>query len=370
MKRVIKLVLCLLLVLTLSFQPNVFATSSSDSDDMAVISTKVSEMIPLIYEDAFLGQRFFIGERFQEYRVTGAGELENSDYETYPLMSDNVILGIIKVSRDSLGDISQVTLGVDYSDELQALLNSNNSNDGFAVIQTESGACLKFESSDTLHSLNAYNDYAYLELTSVQGVDYSTLTNSGCFEIEPSVSRAVVRSTSGDTLHKILSVENVSNTSTTCCPEGICWAASIAIMANYHCGTSYTALQVHDLCGCFSEDGDYHDEEKAYIRQLGMYAAGPYESDGNYPFCFSTLADCINADMLLLLDLQDYSADCAHNVVAYGYFATSSPAATYFYYIDPNTGRNVSSFPAVVGDTVTISLGGYNYQVHCYITAD
>jgi len=100
-----------------------------------------------------------------------------------------------------------------------------------------------------------------------------------------------------------------------------------------------------------------------------MYSGGPYYSTGNYPFCFSTLADCIDADMLLLLDYQDYDEAVAHNVVAYGYYATSSVSTTYFYYMDPNTGRKLSSFPASPRDTVCVSLGGYNYEVHCYITA-
>lgn len=333
-------------------------TSVKDSD---IISAHVSEMFPLLFEASKDSKTTVcVGSALSTYRIDDDSTVAVSEYESYPLLINNNIVGIIDVSREN-GNISQVSLGINYAPELQQSLTTHGE-DSFAIFYAENGIYIKFSSSESITRIKAYNDIEPLSTMYIEEnaeIGYTSISQETAVSIQPRENKRAL-------LFKTLNVTNVSNSTTPCC-GGICWAASIAIMANYHLGTSYTALQIHNLFGCLTSN--YHNEEKSRIQQLGMSAGGPYYSTGSYRFTFSTLYDCIEADMLLLLDLQDYDKGAAHNVVSYGYFATSDSSTTYFYYMDPNTGGKISSFPSSPSATVYIPLSGYNYAVHCYITA-
>lgn len=342
-------------------------TISIDASDLVIVSQYVYDMIPMYYEQSvYKDASISIGQRLSVFRLSEEGELTTSDYESYPLLINAQIAGIIDVYRNDNNEISQVSLGINYATELQELLD-NNDDFSFAILYTQNGIFAKLSNTSQWSCLISYTeDNDYTINIEIKDLTYSSVTiqNEDANSILKSV---IVPTQTRDVFYNALNVTNVSNASPSCCSSGICWAASIAIMANYHLGTSYTALQIHNIYGCLSSS--YHSEEKSIIQQLGMYAGGPYYYYGSYPFNFSNLADCIDAYILLLLDLQDYNASVGHNVVSYGYFGTSNSTATYFYFMDPNTGSHLSSFPASSSDPVYISLGGYNYLVHCYITA-
>ena len=56
------------------------------------------------------------------------------------------------------------------------------------------------------------------------------------------------------------------------------------------------------------------------------------------------------------------------NVVSYGYYQSSTGQRS-FYYMDPNNGERVTTFPSSSSATVYVPLDGHNYAVHCYIYA-
>jgi len=159
--------------------------------------------------------------------------------------------------------------------------------------------------------------------------------------------------------YKGLGVTLVQNGSTNCCYLGLCGQASIAMMVNYYKGTTLTAKNVHDAYKCLTSN--YHNEQKAALVGYGLTVTGP-----NRVFTYPNIKSNINANTLLLLDLQ--TASNAHNVVVRGYYSNTSDPKLYFYHIDPNTGDNICSLPANAYDPVVVPLGGYNYIVDCYIT--
>ena len=366
-KRVYRVIVSLIVVVALSLSLVMGAAAQGlEGISENVIVEKVKDMLPLIYTQGISeDDDVKIGSPISTYHLDEDGGITNSDYTSYPVFINGDIKAIADVVKDDDGNVLQVSLGIDFAEELQKEV-SENPETAYAVFYAEDGIYLKFQ-ADTDNKLiclkSFMDDNGIVDVDVEGGMEIKYVESSPINSIEFDAQVPMATST---ILFNTLNVSNVSNTSTTCCPAGICWAASIAIMANCHLGTSYTALQIHDRFSCLTSN--YHNEEKSYIRSLGMYVGGPYYSTGSYPFCFSTLYDCIEADMLLLLDLQDYGNNVAHNVVAYGYYGNSDFSSLYFYYMDPNTGGRISSFPSTSSETVYISLSGYNYQVHCYIT--
>lgn len=319
-------------------------------------------MLPLIYGDSITNDdHFAIGSSFSSYRITEDGSLTASDYTSYPLFRNDHIVGIIDVTTDDNGAVSQVALGVDSAPELQEVLSEDNIQP-FAIIYAHDGLYIKFSGDDDIVCLKPYMDYAARALNNTNFV----LNNEIHYTIpSPAFDITYAKPMASYPIIETLDIQKVDNTSTDCCPDGICWAASIAMIANALTNTSYTALEVHDICGCLHEHSNYHSAEMDYIEQLEMTASGPFYYD---IFNIDNTVDCIDSGKYMLLDLQDYGAAVAHNVLAYGY-SISSNDSNYFYYMDPNTGGRLCSFPSTPGISVSVPLSGYDYLVHCYIAA-
>ena len=343
----------------------VMARGSSASFENTVVQ-KIKDMLPLIYtQEISVHDEVALGTPISTYYLDETGSVTVSDYISYPVYVNNRIKAIADVIIDENGSVTQVSLGVNFAEELQQQLSANPEA-AYSVLYSEKAIYLKFlddEDNDFICLKSFVGDEYLLNLeVKEEVIDFMKPSPLSSIAFDDAQLPITTRSI----LFNTLNVSNVNNTSTSCC-GGLCWAASIAIMANYHLGTSYTALQIHDRFDCLTSN--YHSEEKSYIRDLGMSAGGPYYSTGLNAFSFSTLYDCIEDDMLLLLDLQDYGDGVAHNVVAYGYYANPNASSLYFYYMDPNTGGRISSFPSESSETVYIPLSGHTYMVHCYITA-
>lgn len=375
MKKSLRSAISLLLAIffTFSFAVNVGAKELVNTlntfPDYPIVASKVQEMLPSIYSEPITkNDRVSIGNQIPTYYVDNNNVITVSEYASYPVFVNGILVSIADVTKNADGKISQVSLGTDYAVALQKFL-SVNGNEPFAIFFAYDGVYLKFEESEYISCIKPYSDIplnsATLSIfnnTNTTNVKYSALSSVGSIQIGANTQK-ISPASANTVLFDYLNVTNVKNASTSCCPGGICWAACIAMMANYYRGTSYSALQVHNICGCLTSN--YHNEEKSYIRKMGMRAGGPYYSTGSLAFSFSTLYDCIEGNTLLLLDLQ--ATGVAHNVVAYGYYANGN--SLYFYIMDPNTGVKLLSFPSSSGSPVRISLSGHNYQVHCYITA-
>lgn len=333
-----------------------------NSTEVAAIAQQVSEMFPTIYQAPVPDDgSIYIGSEIPTYRISENGVVEVSDYTSYPLISNGLIIGIIDVVYGD-GTVSQVILGKKYAAELQNALLTY-STQPFAIIHSGEGVYLKYFSSQNTICIMSHGDSEdAADLTIVNGELLQYYAN----DIEPIAPIYPVLTTRA-TYSKYLPVTNVSNTSVNCC-GGLCWAASIAMMSNYFKGTSYNAVAIHTLFGCFGDD--YHADEVSRLSALGMTTSGPcFSSSSPYPFSYTVLKNCIDVNVLLLLDFQDYDAAVAHNVVAYGYYANTTTQKYYFCYMDPNYGGLMCSFPDTAGSAVYVALDGYNYHVHCYITA-
>ena len=356
-KILIKVVI-VFLVIALTVQCNaffVFAQVEINTANRQKVITQVTEMVPAIYEIDSTDE-IYIGTKMSVYNVVDDA-LVQQENDVYPLYIGNIIVGIVNVVyRNS--SVYQVSINQAYAEALDDFLKEHFGIP-YAIIHIGSDVYIKLESDNNMYCLvRSSKSLLGNEVSGLNNLNYILPIKDICVPCNISYR-------SNSVLFKTLPIDYVCNDSTSCCPTGICWAASIAMITNYHMGQTYTALDIHDRCGCITSN--YHNEEKQYLRQLGMYAGGPYYSTGIYRFSLSSLYDCIEDDMLLILDLQEYGV-AAHNVVAYGYYASATGAA-YFYYMDPNTGGNIASFPDSSDDVVYVPLSGHNYQVHCYITA-
>lgn len=364
-KRIVSLLTIILLIVT--FYSSVMAMDSSKistpENDIETISKHVSKLLPMFQQISLnKGDIVSIGNELATYRSNDDGTIVNGDYEEYPLMINNCVVGIVNVIRVD-GKIYQVSFGVNYAPELQKLV-SNNKNEAFAIIHTKDGVYAKLSSSN-ISSLKLYADNKHslnkLNLEAGTKINYKAITQEGFVLINSVIKpQAITRS-------KVLGVRYVPNGSTSCCPNALCWASSIAMMSNYHRGTYFNAKEIHDKFGCLNAY-NYHNQEISFIKQLGMTARGPfYSTDSSNLFNYNNLYKLTDAYKLLLLDLE-YSTIARHNVIVHGYEVDENGAR--FHYMDPNSGAGVSTFPYSPYSIVYLPLDGYNYQVHCYITSE
>lgn len=348
-------------VLTLSvlfsFTFGAYAQSISADSDRAILSSHVLNVIHLIYDEPLSNNdEIIIGSEIQEYFVID-GCLQESDLNAYPIIINNQIIGIIKVSRDTNNTISQVSIGREYAYELQTAL-SNKSNLPFVILHTDSGVYIKFSSCEEFDQIKAFSEdsekkialrsaeFEHTKLTQRYAVTYE----------EPFVTAAA-------NTYRQLSVTRVANASPSCCSGGICWAACIAMLSNYYLNTSFSAMNVHDYVGCVPTGTNYHDTHRDYIRELGMTVLGTYNGSSSKAFSFDSVRYWIDRNILMHVDLQ---GGIAHNVLCHGYYS-SAQSATYCYLMDPNYGSVLCSIPETASSAISIVLRNTTYSVHCYI---
>ena len=332
-------------------------------DNTQFIISQVSKMLPLLCDLSDVESPIYLGDKVSAYHTGSNGNsIISSDYDVYPILANSKLLALANVTTDSDSQIS-VTCTTSYVDELNEFFDTFGVVP-FALVYTDAGAYVSTNSiaqywlkeDSTLSS----NLTANLEMGSLLSqhpitIGFSALSTQAASAID----------------YDAIRISNVANGRCTTCPEGsscrngLCWAASIAMIVNYYSGTSYTAQQIHQVCPSLTDA--YHDEEKLYLTAYGLTANGPYSNS----FTFSNVKYHVNNETLMLLDLQYHTdnTDSAHNVVAYGYFNNPDEGARYFYFMDPNnSGNSICAFPSS-GSVTTITTSGRAYTLHCYITA-
>ncbi len=368
-KKTVSLLTIILLIVTFysSAMAMNYSIISTPEKDIEVISKHVSKLLPMLQQISVNKSDIVsIGNALATYRVNDDGTIVSGDYEEYPLMINNCVVGIVNVIRVD-GEIYQVSLGVNYAPELQKLV-SESKNEAFAIIHTKDGVYAKLSSS-SVSSLKLYVENKQLLSKSNLEVDskinYKEITQEGFVSINSMISpQAITRS-------KVLGVGHVPNVTPTCSEEGLCWAASIAMMSNYHRMTNYNAYDVHDSFECLKVD-TYHNQEISFIEQLGMTVRGPYYSTNSSDnFNYNNLYKLTDAYRLLMLDLEGVDENgqpLRHNVIVNGYEVDESSAR--FHYMDPNSGAVVSTFPSSPYAVTLLAFGDYRLEVHCYITSE
>lgn len=345
-------VACIILLLSLVLGNSPFSYAlpvESINADEAAIVTHVRESLVIMDELAITkDDTVYLGSKLSAYYIKD-DTLLPSEYESYPVYINGKIASIVDVVRID-GEVSQVTIGVSFARELQQVL-SQNLDIPFTIIYDESGVYLKFSNQNEMICLMLYGDTSETSsLNATNKIVYENVAPKNLIDIQASVSPRTM-------LSKKLNLSQVSNTSVyPCCRGGICWAASIAMIANYYKGTSYSALGIHDMCNCKELKANYHPQQMLLMEDLGLYVQGRH-----YSFTFNSLYNCIENDQLLLLDLQSSSG--AHNVVAYGYYSNTVSDVERFHYMCPNVGARYASFPS--SGTVSFTLSGIIYTVHC-----
>lgn len=351
MKKIKSVLCCVLSICILFSVSSIPASATEFHSELSAIIEYVSVLFPRICDLTVFDEPLYLGNKLSAYRIGNEGNPVPVDYDMYPVLSGDKVIGFANVINAS--DDIQVTCSTGLAKELQDYLDYYG-NSAFSIIYIEDGVCLIGASGNIVWLQHPSAD-AQLNCDNViqSNLSMSAIVPLAAIDSQPMEM---------DLLYNTLRITNVANTSTDCCPRGICYAACMAMMANYFKNQSYTALQVHDAFGCINTS-DYHDLDKECIRYLGMFAGGPYY---NSMFNLSNVADCIDANMLLLLDLQHTNA--SHNVVVYGYAASSDFTNQYFYFMDPNySGNSISNFPN--SGLCYVTTSGYTFSVHCYITA-
>ncbi len=290
-----------------------------------------------------------LGEPLSVYRTTSTG-LEGLDHRIHPIISDQNIVALANVIGDSANAV-ETTLYIDFANALQQYVVAN-SNEPFAIIYAKEGIfALNASTSLTLlKEVASSNPYSIGNISPDElNVTRDTITTVCQLEIGP-IPR----------VH--LNVDLVDNGSTDCC-NGLCWAASIAMIKNYYDGTQYDAYDIHDMYGCVGRLDT--ESQQIYGFLLAMEGLGMIDHTLSYShLTYPILYNYISNDQLLFTHLMEENRTTAHAVVGYGYQYNTTTA--YFQFMDPNTGHNSKAFPLSTGP-VTFQLSGYTYTVDYYI---
>lgn len=291
-----------------------------------------------------------IGNALPTYYVEGQS-LYAAEYEAFPLFIDGTIYSIIRQYTAPNGVKS-------YSCRLDATNVANIDADIGALVYTEESVSVIDDLANILdngvaltnkkNNITADTEVQFAEISPQGGVTLETLDFA---------KKSNLRySDEGE-----CPVDYVPNTSTSCCPDGLCWAACCASLANTFAGGSYTARSFHNSVDCDLYHQAYHTYMIIFLNDAGVLtSSSQYTSNLTY----STLKSYVNDDQVALLHLNSMSSNVGHYVIAYGYYTTDS-GTKHFRYMDPNEGECTSQFPP--SGTVYVAASGIGYAVHCYV---
>lgn len=351
MSKLHKKALSLILVITILFTTcmPIYAEDSGDPVTQIIVD-HLEYMLPQFAgsENIPLGT-VTLGAPLSVYRTTSTG-LEVIDYRIHPILSDQSIVALANVIGDSANTV-ETTLYIDFANALQQYVVAN-SDDPFAIIYAKEGIFALGDSNSLtlLKEIVLPNHYS-IENASYEGVNVilDTVTTVCQLEIGP-IPR----------VH--LDVELVENGSTSCC-NGLCWAASIAMIKNYYDQTNYDAYDIHDMYGCVGRLST--ESQQIYGFLLAMEGLGMIDHTLSYShLTYPILYNYISNDQLLFTHLMEQNRDTAHAVVGYGYQYNSTTA--YFQFMDPSSGHQSKAFPLNTGP-VTFQLIGRTFTVDYYI---
>lgn len=296
-----------------------------------------------------------LGTPLSTYRVANSG-LIPLDYTVYPVISNQHIIALADVLGET-ANTTQTTLYVDFAVALEEYVSTHDS--PFAIIYAKEGVFAL--SSDKV--LTMLKDGLTNITSELYDIDLETI-NVSYAEIS-----TICQLTLGPIPRVRLGVKHVPNdTSTHCCGDGLCWASSIAMIANYYEGTSYDALDIHHDYGCLGGFAYNHLRPYCYIDALTLLGMADYTlsySYLTYPILYNFLSD----DQLLFTHLYTVDPEATENHVIVGCGYQYNTTTAKFLFMDPNTGKGSASFPLTTGPLI-FTLGGVTFEVDYYIATE
>jgi len=288
-------------------------------------------MIPLLVGETLQAtSKVYLGAEVAAYRVNDDGVLR-TEYELYPIFIDDQIVAVAQLLQNDSGAYS-VCCSTTWALSMQEYFKDNPYTE-ISLIFAREGT---FIHSATYGNILIYDEknerLSSIETHSIKKEDIkgNILQKKEALSVAKNMSaRSVQFST--------LPIPHVDNEISVCTNEecnglGLCWAACIAMIANYFRGTNFTAQGIHDNTGCYSIATPL--ERISAMRTVGIYGYGPYNT-----LTFGTLMSLIQANRPLFLKFgrtDSQGVRDGHAVVGRGYYSSSNTTTKYLYYIDPN----------------------------------
>ncbi len=362
------LTILLILVLIISMGSISFAAPYNEEEQY--LTNAVSDIIPqLMKTNLDANTKCSLGKALCAYKIED-GHITTIDYSIYPIIINDDVTAIAQLSQNDAGEYSVCCI-TSVADGIQAFYK-NNPKESFCLVYAYEGVYIVDSAKRITLAHSAINE----SLTSIADIEmnWSNLKHTPLKILKDvSVSTVDLISQDNDVVmggtralqFMTLSVPYVPNATSTCSNcygRGLCWAASIAMIINYYRGTSYSAKNIHDATGCYSDATP--SNYKSAIRTFGAYAYGAY-----YTFNFSTIQTIVQGyhPAFMRIERTDSSGvEYGHIIVPYGYYYYPESSSTkYFYFMDPNYGGGIASFPT--SGAVQISTNGYTYTFDYYI---
>lgn len=319
------------------------------------IVDKVSEMLPGLCKN--VNGTLYLGEKINVYRISSDG-VDEIDYEMYPVLSDNEIIAFARVVKNEF-DVPIVSCSTTFAEELQNVREHSKS-DNIALVFAEDGAYAIVSGQEPVIIHEMVNS----ELKNIEDIGrarnsiiYSEIKIMEVLNVQPQTR---IMEEQRITLSF---VGNGSVGCSTCDPIGLCWAAATAMVTNHYYGTSHNCSTIHSLAGCLSVASSPANF-KTLMGNLGLIATGP-----NYNFIYSDAVTMTESNRLGFMRLERTKSNgsvIGHRVVTNGYYYNTSESTTrYFYYIDPNSGQEITEFPLY--GTLYVPSGAYEYEFDYYL---
>jgi len=298
---------------------------------------------------------FYLGNKLTAYKVMISG-IEDIDYDIYPIISRGRTIAFAQATYNDENELV-VSCVRSFANELQHCLD-NNVEGEFVIVYSKEGVFLVDKSKELYYIYEASN----AGLSSIENIDlqretlnYKKIERKEILNLNYYQSRALQ--------YQALNVPYVYNENVNCnvCNQkGLCWAASMAMIVNYYYGSSYDTSSIHSSTGCMCDATAWQYKAKL---QNWVYANGPY-----FSFSYNTIAGLIQSNYLSFMRLAPTGSNTiGHIVVPYGYYWNEPVSSTkYFYYMDPNYGGGIQSFPS--SGSLYVTTSGVTYTFHYYIS--
>ncbi len=351
MKRVTSMLLCLLMLFSISAfaLPNPSSSSETVESDSALEYAQIhlSNTLPFLKEDelSFLPEdaSVSLGSKIAMYDST----LTPLPYSAYPVFYENDVIAIATVTEDEFGE-KNFQIGVQFANELSDFIQEEENNQ-IAVIVEEDSICL----------INSQNESVMISNSETSNVPSSSALPNGSANlstsvISPSVSVSAALVTRSGTDSGTVPVKYVSQGGRN---SKLCWAACMASIVNYYKGTNHSASQVAYAVGGDYDGQKLNDVAYWYNAHYGIVANQSY-SKLSYDTVYNNASNGkpIHASCKNLTDTSDNAL--GHDVVVRGCYISNS--VVYYRIMNPwgvNGGllvvqmRSDGSFDIVGDDT-------------------
>lgn len=351
-----KKVLCLLIAFILLFPPSVsLGTDEIDNPIVNAVADSLHHVVGTSYTN-----EYWLGTQINSYRI--GSQITATETELYPVYENDEIVAFVDVF------IVEDEVFLSFSTAFVTAFNEyidSSENDSVAILYAKDG----------VYILNANGnrekiyDWVDNELSVLQD---STLTNHNlvletvdkefCFTPKVSVMRA-----NTDVIISVTRVPNMSLTSDNeedrnykcgqgVCDNGICWAASMAMIINKYNYTSYDARDIHDKTGSHG-----YATYANYMQYFTLY----YNiSTADYATTLSgnSIKSRVDNGRLMFARIgQGLLYAQGHIVVFHGYAYDETGAVAGFYFMDPNSGSRYQTLNYQGDVQYVITAAGTSY---------